>query len=269
MERKMMKVNKLKPVQGTMIVLCISAGASLAPAQSVQPTYPTTAEATKSLVQAVQSNDEQAIFTILGAGPELTTSRDPSRDRVERELFVQKYQEMHRLHREADGSMILYIGAENLPFPVPLVNTDGAWHFDPKAGMKEVLLRRIGENELIAITTCREFAGAEHYRAAPGDPTNSSPTSLVAKAASGSANGDPVLLNGYYFRLVPVQSAKGQTPVIALIAYPAEYRSSGVMTFAVTKDGVIYEKDLGKDTTTLASAMTTFRKDPTWRPAGE
>jgi DUF2950 family protein len=265
----MMKMQKLKPVQGTMIVLCISAGASLAPAQSVQPTYSSTAEATKSLVHAVQSNDEQAIFTILGAGPELTTSRDPSRDRVERELFVQKYQEMHRLHREADGSMILYIGAENWPFPVPLVNTDGAWHFDPKAGMKEVLLRRIGENELIAITTCREFAGAEHYRAAPGDPTNSSPTSLVAKAASGSANGDPVLLNGYYFRLVPVQSGKGQTPVIALIAYPAEYRSSGVMTFAVTKDGVIYEKDLGKDTTTLASAMTTFRKDPTWRPAGE
>ena len=266
----MMKMKKLKPVQGTMIVLCISAGASLAPAQSVEPTYPSPAEATKSLVQAVQSNDEQAIANILGAATELTTSQNPSQDRVERELFVQKYQEMHRLHREADGSIILYIGAENWPFPVPLVNRNGAWYFDPEAGRKEVLLRRIGENELAAITNCREFAGAEqHYTAAPGDPTNSSPASLVAQAASGSANGDPVLLNGYYFRLVPVQSAKGQKPVIALVAYPAEYRSSGVMTFVVTKDGVIYEKDLGKDTTTLASTMTAFRKDPTWRPTGE
>jgi len=266
----MMKMKKLKPVQGTMIVLCISAGASLAPAQSVQPTYPSTAEATKSLVQAVQSNDERAIANILGAATELTTSRNPNQDKMERELFVQKYQEMHRLHREADGSMILYIGAENWPFPVPLVNRNGAWYFDPEAGRKEVLLRRIGENELAAITNCREFAGAEqHYTAAPRDPTNSSPASLVAQAASGSANGDPVLLNGYYFRLGPVQSSKGQKPVIALVAYPAEYRSSGVMTFVVTKDGVIYEKDLGKDTTTLASTMTTFRKDSTWRPAGE
>ena len=259
----MMKMKKLKPVQSTMIVLCISAGASLAPAQSVQPTYPSTAEATKSLVQAVQSNDERAIASILGAATELTTSRNPNQDKMERELFVQKYQEMHRLHREADGSMILYIGAENWPFPVPLVNRNGAWYFDPEAGRKEVLLRRIGENELAAITNCHEFAGGEPA----GDPTNSSPASLVAQAASGPGNG--VLLNGYYFRLVPVQSAKGQKPVIALVAYPAEYRSSGVMTFVVTKDGVIYEKDLGKDTTTLASTMTAFRKDPTWRPTGE
>jgi hypothetical protein len=264
----MMKMKKLKPVQGTMIVLCISAGASLAPAQSVEPTYPSPAEATKSLVQAVQSNDEQAIANILGAATELTTSRNPDQDKMERELFVQKYQEMHRLHREADGSMILYIGAENWPFPVPLVNRNGAWYFDPEIGRKEVLLRRIGENELAAIKNCHEFAGAEqHYTVAPGDPTNSSAASLVAQAASGSANGD--LLSGYYFRLVPVQSAKGQKPVIALVAYPAEYRSSGVMTFVVTKAGVIYEKDLGKDTATLASTMTTFRKDPSWRPAGE
>jgi hypothetical protein len=239
--------------------------------QPVQPTFPSAAQATQSLFEAVKSNNEQAIATILGGPTELTTSSDPGQDKVDRELFVEKYQEMHRLGSEADGSVVLYVGAENWPFPVALVNKNGAWHFDADAGKSQVLFRRIGEDELIAITNCREFAAAEeHYLAAPGNPTNSSPTSLVARAARGSASGDPVLIDGYYFRLVPVQSAKNQTPAaITLIAYPAEYRSSGVMTFVVGKDGAVYEKDLGANTTTLASTMSAIHKDPTWRPAGE
>jgi hypothetical protein len=131
------------------------------------------------------------------------------------------------------------------------------------------LLRRIGENELIAIETCQRFAAAEkHYKDEPGDPTNSTPTSLVGKAASGSAGGSPVLLDGYYFRLAPVQAGKGSA-AIALIAYPAQYRSTGVMTFAVLKNGVVYEKDLGANTTTVASGVTSFHKDASWRIAGE
>jgi Protein of unknown function (DUF2950) len=254
------------------VSLWIAASAfSVLAQKSAAPEFSSPAEASQSLFQAVQSNNEQAIASILGGPTELTTSTDPGQDKADRELFVQKYQEMHRLHREADGSVTLYLGAENWPFPVPLVNQNGAWHFDPVAGKKEVLFRRIGENELDAIANCRKFAAAEqHYTDAPNDPTNSSPLSLVANAASGSAAGDPVLLNGYYFRLVPVQPDKPQaTPVIALIAYPAEYRSSGVMTFVVTKDDVVYEKDLGANTTTLASTMAALHKDSTWQPAGE
>jgi hypothetical protein len=217
--------------------------------QSVQPTFPSTAEASQSLFQAVQSNNEQAIAKILGEPTELTSSRDPGQDKTERELFVQKYQQMHRLGHDADGSVTLYIGAENWPFPIPLVEKNGAWRFDPNAGQKEVLFRRIGENELMAITNCREFVAAEkRYQAGvnPADPTDSSPASLVAKAASGSDSGNPVLFHGYYFHLLPVSSAKGKTSTgLALIAYPVEYRSSGVMTFVVTKNGVVYEKDLG------------------------
>jgi hypothetical protein len=77
-----------------------------------------------------------------------------------------------------------------------------------------------------------------------------------------------VLLDGYYFRLAPGQAGKGST-VIALIAYPAQYRSTGVMTFAALKNGVVYEKDLGADTTPVASGMTSFHKDASWRIAGE
>ena len=126
-----------------------------------------------------------------------------------------------------------------------------------------------GIGELIAIENCYKFAAAEkHYKEEPEDPTNSSPTSLVGKAASGSSGGDPVLLDGYYFRLARGQAGKGSA-AIALIAYPEEYRSSGVMTFVVLQSGVVYEKDLGANTSAVATGMTSFHKDASWRIAGE
>jgi hypothetical protein len=132
------------------------------------------------------------------------------------------------------------------------------------------LYRQIGENELTAIATCHEFVAAEkRNHAEPNDPdlADSSPASLVAKAASGSGSSDPALFHGYYFRLLPNQ---GKTPGgVALIAYPAAYRSSGVMTFIVTRHDIVYEKDLGPNTTALASAMAAFHKDANWRPSDE
>jgi hypothetical protein len=233
--------------------------------QSAQPTFPSAREASQSLFQAVQGNNEQAIANILGGPTDLTSSRDKGQDKLDRELFVQKYQEMHRLGREADGSMTLYIGAENWPFPIPIVKKNGAWGFDSDAGLKEVMFRRIGENELTAMDICHEFAAAKKQdRAGPNtaDEANSSPASLLVKAASESTSGDPVLVNGYYFKVL---STSGR----AVIAYPAEYRSSGVMTFIVTANDVVYEKDLGANTSALASAMTTFHRDATWRVADE
>ena len=250
-------------VPRAILALGIAGGFALALAQqSAQPAFPSAGAATQSLFQAVQNNDEPSIASILGGPTELTSSHDPGVDKVDRELFVEKYQQMHRLGRESDGSVTLYIGAENWPFPVPLLNESGSWRFDPDAGKREVLLRRIGENELIAIENCYRFAAAEkQYEQAPADPTSSSPTSLVAKASSGSFGGDPVLFDGYYFRLARVQGGKG-ADTISLIAYPAEYRSSGVMTFVVLQNGVVYEKDLGSNTTTVASGMTSFTKMP-------
>ena len=240
---------------------------------SDQPTFRSTAEASQTLFQAVQSNNEEAIAKILGGPTELTSSRDPGQDKVDRELFVQKYQEMHRLGRDADGSVTLYIGAENWPFPVPLVATKGAWHFDPDAGAQEVTFRRIGDNELTAIATCHEFVAAERrYRTDPktAEPADISVASLVAKAATGSTAPDPVLLHGYYFRMLPMVGGAGQgTGRFTLIAYPEEYRSSGVMTFVIIANDVVYEKDLGANTSSLASAMAAFHKDATWHTADE
>jgi len=166
----------------------------------------------------------------------------------------------------------LYIGAENWPFPVPLIAKNGAWRFDPETGAKEVMFRRIGDNELTAIATCHEFVAAEQRYPAnpnPAGPTDSSPASLVAKAAGGSGGGAPVLFRGYYFRVLPKGTDTKTNGKFSVVAYPAEYRSSGVMTFVVMDNGVVYEKDLGTNTGALAVAMNAFHKDASWRAAGE
>ena len=116
-------------------------------------TFASAEEASHALFAAVQSNNEQAIMQILGRDKELVSSGDEHEDKRERERFAQKYQEMHRLVREPDGTTVLYIGAENWPFPVPLVARRGQWFFDSDAGAQEILFRYIGENESIAIET--------------------------------------------------------------------------------------------------------------------
>jgi Protein of unknown function (DUF2950) len=248
--------------------------------QSAQQTFPSAAQASQGLFQAVQHNNVHAIANILGGPTELASSGDEAQDKIDRDLFVQKYQEMHRLGRDADGTVTLYIGAENWPFPVPLVDKNGAWRFDPDAGLKEVLFRRIGENEFTAIDICHEFVAAEkQYHAKPNtvNPADSLPTSLVAQAARESASRDRVLFHGYYFHVLATRPTNAARPAtegkpaggFALIAYPAVYRSSGVMTFMITDNDVVYEKDLGANTSALASAMTTFHNDATWHPADQ
>jgi hypothetical protein len=249
--------------------------------QSPRQTFPSAEEASQSLFRAVQSKDGQAAVEILGGSSELVSSRDEASDQVDLERFVQKYQEMHRLAREADSTVILYIGAESWPFPVPLVVTGGAWHFDHEAGLKEVLFRRIGENELTAIEICHDLVVIDtQLRATPtaADRADSPLASLVSSWASEPADrGEPILIHGYYFRPLAMGPKSGSgahtsdhaAGGFGVIAYPAEYRSSGVMTFVVSGTDVVYEKDLGPNTSTLAPGMRAFRKDATWRAAGE
>jgi hypothetical protein len=243
--------------------------------QSAPPAFPSAAEASKSLFQAVQSGQEQDITNILGGPSELASSRDDAQDKVDRQLFVEKYQEMHRLGRESDGKVTLYIGAENWPFPIPLVEKSGAWHFDPDAGSKEVLFRRIGDNEFAAMDVCHKFiAGGKGNRANlnTANPADRLPASLAAKVDDKSTSGDPVLFHGYYFQKLAPRTTNGggkTTGGFAFIAYPAEYRSSGVMTFIITGNGLVYEKDLGPNTPALARAMATFHKDSSWHAADQ
>jgi len=109
------------------------------------------------------------------------------------------------------------------------------------------------------------------------DPSPIGPL-LVSAAGEGYAmkQGQPAPYHGYYYRILTKQGAaakggakdyvvNGQlTKGFAFVAYPAEYQNSGVMTFVVNQDGVVYEKDLGADTGKIASAMTDYNPDKTW-----
>ncbi len=238
-----------------------------------QKTFASPGEASDALYQATQKEDESALETILGAGKEVTSSSDEEQDKLEREEFNQKYREMHRLVQEPDGSTVLYIGAENWPFPLPLVSKNGAWYFDSDRGRQEILFRRIGENETTAIQVCEEYALAKNAadaKADSEDPITRFAESLSSAGATNADNNEPNPFHGYYFRIVArnssshadVHSKKGLT----LIAYPADYQSSGVKTFVVTRRGTVFEKDLGPETTTIAPQMK-VRTGPSWHPA--
>src|SRR5260370_7646201 len=119
-------------------VLLLMGGIGSSFAQNVQPrTFSSPAEASNALFEAAQKQDEAALEAILGAGKEVTSSSDEVEDQLEREQFSKKYQEMHRLVGEADGSTALYLGAENWPFPILLVARNGARYFDSDTGTEE------------------------------------------------------------------------------------------------------------------------------------
>jgi len=265
---------------GLLLLVAGFAGSSVAQGAQ-QRTFSSPAEAINALFEAAQKGDGAALEAIVGAGKEVTSSSDEVKDKLEREQFTKKYQEMHRLVREDDGSTVLYIGAENWPFPIPLASRNGVWYFDSETGMEEIRFRRIGENEATAIAVCEEFAMTEKEdnarnedKATSEDPITRFAQSLVAARTTNSDSNSSAPFHGYYFRIVNGTPAAGthsyvsggkQRGVVALVAYPADYRSSGVKTFIVSQKGLVFEKDLGSDTTTVAPGVSVRSSD--WRPA--
>ena len=297
-------------------ILAAGIGCFPAPAAAQQPgqkTFPSAAEASKALIVALQTNDQTALLSILSAdAKDIISSGDEVEDKNNRDAFVQKYQQMHRLVAEPDGTTTLYIGAENWPTPIPLVHKGSAWYFDTAAGKQEILYRRIGRNELAVIQVCRELVDAEkeyyavphdgesgnqyaqkfysdpnkhnglYWEPAPGEAESPIGPLVASAAAEGytrDPNRKPQPFQGYYFRLLRGQGANApggaqsyivagkMTRGFAFLAYPAEYRSSGVMTFIVNQDGIVYEKDLGRRTAEIAKTLTQYDRDATWHKA--
>lgn len=223
-----------------------------------QTTFTSPEEAGSSLFAAVQSHDEEALTRILGAGTELVSSDDEAQDALEREAFLQKFKEMHRFVRYPGGVAVLYIGAENWPFPVPIESSNGAWRFDSAGGAEEMRFRRIGENEVTAIGICHALVAAETR---PGTDTEADDLVKMAFPGVQSAH-QPLAFHGYYYRILYHTGGK-----FAAIAYPALYRSSGVMTFIVNGYDRVYEKDLGPDSVRAAEAMQRYHLDSSWSRA--
>jgi hypothetical protein len=235
----------------------------------------------------------------------IVSSGDDTEDANDRATFVRRYKEMHRLVREPDGSTMLYIGARNWPMPIPLVMSGQSWRFDTEAGKQEILYRRVGANEISTIRICqalvaaqKEYYAMQHSRYAeqffsdagqenglywqpiagqPKSPIGPLVASAVAAGYRRPVGGTPSPYRGYLYRILTGQgrNAPGgaksylrngkMTAGFAFLAYPAEYRSSGVMTFMVGADGVVHEKDLGRGTEVLARAMKAYDPDSSWR----
>jgi len=292
---------------------CNKLGTTSAGNKVVQRTFATPVDAGTAFVQAAQSGDHGALLLIFGPdSKDLLFSGDVIKDKNNLLDFVAAYNQMHRWREIKAGGEVLYTGADNYPFPIPLgQKPSGEWYFDSAAGKDEILARRIGKDELTAIAACNGIVNAEqqyfdgkhegdkagqytqkfisdegtqdglYWPAAEGQPP--SPFEVVrdfAKAAGYTNSGDkPQPYNGYYFRILTKQGDNAQggpkdyivngkmTGGFAALAYPAEYRNSGIMTFIIGREGVVYQKDLGERTTDAAAALTEYNPGEGWNPA--
>jgi hypothetical protein len=262
-------------------ILMASCTQSSVAQEPAQQTFPTAEAASDALFLAAQSGNEQVLVRILAGGKDLASSGDEAEDKIDREQFAQKYRQMHRLVRESDGTTLLYVGAENWPFPVPLVSRATVWYFDAKAGAQEIRFRRLGENEYSAIETCHSLVQASKQSGSNTtevDRVAQYARSLInvqpAQISSTPSNGEEVLgpFHGYYFRILTAHPKGGsdsdsKTGRFTVVAYPADYRSSGVMTFIVTQNDVVYERDLGPNTAEVVKAMTSWKRTLNWHVA--
>jgi len=292
-----------------MAALCL--GALLAPVTlAAQPArFASPDAAVAALLHAAAQDDPAALQTIYGpAGKDLVRSGDPVADQANNKALVTHYTAGHSVMYDGTRRAYLILGADAWPFPIPLVKSHGAWHWDTADGRQEILNRRIGRDELRAIKICHGFVEAEQQFAA-GHPSplyaakivsaqgqqdglfwpvsdGGAPSPLgpdMARAVAegyqpSGANGGQTPYHGYYFHILTSQgpSAPGgarqyivdgrMTGGFALVGYPAKYGDSGVMTFIVNQNGIVYQKDLGPQTHTLGQSMNSFDPDAGWQP---
>jgi Protein of unknown function (DUF2950) len=284
-----------------------------APQKAAQKTFASPDDAGTALLDAAKAGDQSSLLAIFGPdAKDVLFSGDAVKDKDTLQDFAAAYVQMHRWREIKAGGEMLYIGADNFIFPIPLgKNGAGQWSFDTAAGKDEILARRIGSDELSAIAACAAIADAENQyfrQTHDGDRVKQYAQKLVsdegkqnglywpvsagqppspledardfAKAAGYSNAGDkPQPFDGYYFRILTKQGdqAKGgaknyivngkMTGGFAVLAYPAEYRDSGIMSFIVGEDGVVYQKDLGEKAADVAQALVAYNPADGWNPA--
>jgi len=272
---------------------------------NAQQSFNSADDAASALASAVKSGAKQDLLKVLGPnGEDIIDSGDEVADKEAREKFLAAYDVRHSV--KVDGKKAsLIIGADDFPFPVPLLRAKAGWQFDTDRGRQEILYRRIGQNELDTIQTSLAFVDAENEYAdkdrgdgvgvyaqrivsSPGKkdglywPSDNNESPLGELAAEATAEGykagtEPQPYHGYYYRILTRQGPNAPGGALnyvvngkmiggfALVAYPADYANSGVVTFIVNHAGTVYEKDLGENTEAIAKTMTSFDPDKSWR----
>ena len=244
--------------------------------------------AAQEFAEAVRKGDKASMAAILGpdSGP-LLNPGDTVAGGNERKAFIMAYDNQRLLVPAGPEAFTLEVGATRWPLPLPIVKDGESWKFDAKGGMRELVLRRIGRNELGVLGALQGVVAAQqeysakfgayatrlrsdpgkqnglYWETNPGEPESPAGPLLAWAEAQGYSPGgsQPAPYRGYYFRRLEVTDAKKQ---FAILAYPAEYGASGIMTFIVNQDGVIYRKNLGAETEKLQQEIEVFAPDGTW-----
>lgn len=298
-----------------LILLCGAVEADAKTKKISQKVFASPEEAVKSLIDTLRTNNRRGLLAIFGReGKELIWSGDSAADKAGRERFVRAYDEKNSIEAESVEKMILHVGTNQWPLPIPIVKKGSGWIFDTKAGKDEILHRRIGRNEITVMNTLlayleaqREYAAADRdgdgileyaqkivsekgskdglywdvYEGGEESPLGPSAAHAAAEKCTKTGEIKMVPFHGYYYKILTGQgkSAKGgeysyivndnMILGFAIIAWPAKYKNSGVTSFMINQEGVVYQKDLGKDTATIAESMTVFDPDSTWTKVGE
>ncbi len=267
-------------------------------------------ELVSALGQLVNTTNREALFELFGPGSDWMVNPDPVLGAKELADFSAAFNETNHLVTQSDTRMILQVGQNAWPFPIPLLKTADGWCYDTTAGREEILNRRIGRNELEVLEAMRAYVEAQReyaskdrdgdgvleyaqkIRSSPGQtdglywpPELNGETSplgpFYAEAQEegySMANSDePRPFHGYFFRILTQQGKHapgGKYNYIingnmiagfGLVAWPAEYGESGVMTFVVNQQGRVYQKDVGPKTEHTAKAIKAYDPDSTWR----
>jgi hypothetical protein len=272
-------------------------------AAAQQKTFPTAEAAMNAFGDAVATSDEDALKSILGA--DFRTLIPPVGADI-RYRFLAAWAKSHAIKADGDAKAYIAVGTDGWTLPIPIVKSGQVWRFDMRAAVDEMRIRRIGRNEravmqvMLAIYDAQrdyarmdpnrdgvmEYAG--RFESSPGKrdglfwpaSAGEAPSPLgPAVAAARAAGRDPSGFYGYRYKLLGGQgpNAPGgaydyavrgrQIGGFAAIAWPAKYGETGVMTFMVSHDGVVYEQDLGPSTSARAAAVSRFDPGPGWRRA--
>jgi len=301
--------SNLKRTTVLLAVLCITALLSACNREPAQTVFTTPEEAIQTLADLIGHRDDQRIEQVFGPGSlDMFLSGDDEADREDYQRVKAMIEEWVEFEDFDENTRIALLGDNAWPWPIPLVREGDGWRFDTAEGRQELLNRRIGRNELWTLTALHEVvdaqreyrsesrdsnppAFAQRFRSTEGkhdglfwpsaDESDLSPLGELL-ADSETREDEPRPFHGYFYRILTSRGAdapggelnyldeNGQlTRGFAVIAWPAKYANSGVMTFMISQRGLIFETDLGVETGQKAAAITSYNPDSNWAPTDD
>ncbi|AZE04785.1 DUF2950 domain-containing protein [Pseudomonas chlororaphis] len=282
-------------------LLMISASLAWSCTAMAQQAFPTPEQAAQAFVEALgtQQADQARLMQLLGEDWRSFIPRGGVQ-RSDVDAFLKLYRERHSIEKTSDRNAVLSVGSDHWTLPIPLVKAEKGWRFDIKAGSAEVRTRRIGSNELAAVQSVLTYHDAQmDYASVDHDGDGALEYAQKIFSTPGKHDGlywadddsgqlsplGPLFGNaiadedwhGYHFRILAGQgpSAPGgaysyligdkMSRGFALIAWPAKYEDTGVMSFMISHEGQVFEKDLGPEGYKLAQSMKRFDPDDSWQ----